>query len=203
MAAECVKDIHRVSTKKDAFVCIRCAAMGPTCCSLVPGQEDLCFPVSEMERQRIVEFGPKKGGLTGAPNSKRFLDNLMRLFPRDRKHLVAVFPPHGEHLRLATHPDGRCSFLGASGCSLPREARPYYCRLFPFWVSAGAVTAFEAKGCLACSEGRTIQGILPLIEMSRALVLELHGRMRMAWGMAPGDDGEEPGRTRVRVKNDA
>lgn len=186
-----------------AAVCARCAACGPTCCRLTPGQEDLCFPVSEIERQRIVEFGPKKSGLTGAPNSKSFLDNLMRLFPRDRAHLDRLFPPHGEHLRLATRPDGSCSFLGSAGCALPREARPYYCRLFPFWVSAGAVTAFEAKGCLAFAEGRTVNGMLSSLSMSRVMVLELHGRMRMAWGMAPGDDGEEPGRKRVRVKNDA
>lgn len=187
----------------DAVVCARCSACGPTCCRLTPGQEDLCFPVSEIERQRIVEFGPKKSGLTGAPNSKSFLDNLMRLFPRDRAHLAKLFPLHGEHLRLATRSDGSCAFLGSTGCLLPREARPYYCRLFPFWVSAGAVTAFEAKGCLVFAEGRTVHGMLPTLSMSRAMVLELHGRMRMAWGMAPGDDGEEPDKIRVRVRNDA
>ena len=192
-----------MTPKKDAFICARCAASGPTCCRLVPGQEDLCFPVSEIERQRIVEYGPKKGGLTGAPNSKSFLDNLLRLFPRDRTHIISLFPSHGEHLRMATKSGGRCAFLGASGCALPREARPYYCRLFPFWVSAGAVTAFEAKECLGFVEGRTVQGMLHLLGMSRALVLELHGRMRMAWGMIPGDDGEEPGKPRTRVVNDA
>ena len=192
-----------MNKKIDAVVCARCAAVGPTCCRLTPGQEDLCFPVSEIERQRMVEFGPKQGGLTGAPNSKSFLDNLMRLFPRDRAHLDRLFPAHGEHLRLATHPDGRCTFLGPAGCVLAREARPYYCRLFPFWVSAGAVTAFEARECLACAEGRTVQVMLPLLVMSSAVILELHGRMRMAWGMAPILGGVEPGLKPAKVENDA
>ncbi|WP_423747885.1 zinc/iron-chelating domain-containing protein [Fundidesulfovibrio terrae] len=172
----------------DAQVCARCALVNPTCCRLTPGEEDLCFPVSEIERQRIVEFGPSKGGLTGSPNSKSFLDNLLRLFPRDKAHLATVFPHHGEHLRLATLPDGSCTFLGPTGCVLTREARPYYCRLFPFWVSAGAVAAFDVKTCLACHEGRTVMKMLPLLETTRAVVLELHGRMRMAWGMAPSDE---------------
>jgi len=172
-----------------ALVCARCAAVNPTCCRLTPGKEDLCFPVSEIERQRIVEFGPKRGGLTGAPNSKAFLDNLVRLFPGDKAYLTRIFPLHGEHLRLATLPGGACTFLGPAGCVLPREARPYYCRLFPFWVSAGAVDAFDAKDCLASCEGRTVGRMLTLLEMPPAMVLDLHGRMRMAWGMSPRDDG--------------
>jgi Fe-S-cluster containining protein len=192
-----------VTRANDAAVCARCAAVGSTCCTLTPGQEDLCFPVSEIERQRIVEFGPPRGGLTGAPNSSAFLDHLTRLFPRDRERLEQAFPSHGEHLRLATHPDGRCTFLCSTGCILPREARPYYCRLFPFWVSAGAVTAFEAKGCLACREGRFVSGMLPLFNLKRAAVQELHGRMRMAWGLPPQESGQEPGRKRTKVGNNA
>jgi len=192
------------STPPAPHVCARCSLVHPTCCRLTPGQEDLCFPVSELERQRIVEYGPAMGGLTGAPNSKEFLANMVKLFPRDRKLIAGLFPPHGQHLRLATHRDGRCTFLGHSGCVLPREARPYYCRLFPFWVSAGAVTAFDAKAsCLACEEGRTVSGMLPLFDMTRAMVRELHGCMRMAWGLAPGDDTDEPGKARARVENDA
>ncbi|GFK94971.1 hypothetical protein NNJEOMEG_02819 [Fundidesulfovibrio magnetotacticus] len=185
---------------KDAYVCARCAAVGATCCRLNPGQEDICFPVSELERQRIVEYGPRLGGLTGAPNSKSFLDNLRRLFPGDRALVTRRFPPHGEHLRLATRPDGACAFLAPDGCVLPREARPYYCRLFPFWISAGAVTAFEARGCLACTEARTVAGMLELLGMTPANVRELHGRLRLAWGLVPGGP-EEP--LPAKVENNA
>lgn len=172
----------------DPDVCARCAAVGHCCCVLTPGQEELCFPVSEMERQRIVESGPGRAGLCAAPNSAAFLGHMTRLFPRDRAWFAQVFPPQGRHLRLATRPDGRCVYLAEAGCRLPREARPYYCRLFPFWVSAGAVAAFEAKGCLAFKQGRTVQGMLSLLGMSQAAVRELHGRMRLAWGLVPDED---------------
>ncbi len=188
-----------VTSVGDVPICARCALSGPTCCRLSPGQEELCFPVSEMERQRIVEAGPARGGLTGAPNSRSFMAFMARLFPADRKLLPGIFPPHGQHLRLATRPDGACTFLGASGCALPREARPYYCRLFPFWVSAGAVTAFDAPGCLVRNQGRTVRDMLPLLGMTRGMVLKLHGCMRLAWGLIPGEDSEPPRATRGKV----
>jgi len=159
--------------------------------------------VSELERQRIVEAAPQMGGLTGAANTGPFLAHMMRLFPRDRAHVASAFPAHGRHLRLATRADGACSFLGAEGCILPREVRPYYCRLFPFWVSAGAVAAFDASGCLACTRSRGVRELLGQLGMSHAMVLDLHGRMRLAWGMSPFEDGELPRRLKDRVDKNA
>jgi hypothetical protein len=170
---------------------------------LTPGQEDLCFPVSELERQRIVEFGPGRGGLVSAPNSKAFLGHMSRLFPKDRAMLGKAFPQGGGHLRLATSKDGRCTFLSQTGCVLPWEARPYYCRLFPLWVSASAVTAFVAKGCLAGAEGRTVAGMLGLLGMDPAQVRELHGRMRLAWGFIPEEDLEAAALDRPELEGDA
>jgi len=116
------------------------------------------------------------------------VDSLMRLFPDERARVAALFPLRGEHLRLAALPDGSCSFLGIAGCVLRWEVRPYSCRLFPFWVSAGAVTVRAGMGCLAYAEGRTPEGMLPLLVMNHAMARELHGRMRLAWGMSPGGE---------------
>ncbi|WP_243438383.1 YkgJ family cysteine cluster protein [Fundidesulfovibrio soli] len=192
-----------MTSSPDTYVCAQCASLGPTCCRLEPGQEDLCFPVSELERQRIVDAAPQMGGLTGAPNTAPFLAHMMRLFPRDRAHMASLFPSHGGHLRLATRPDGGCSFLAAEGCILPREVRPYYCRLFPFWVSAGAVAAFDASGCLACKRSKGVRELLAQLGMSHAMVLDLHGRMRLAWGMTPFEDGELLARLKDRVGKNA
>lgn len=189
-----------MTSTRGAEICARCARVGRCCCILTDDAQELCFPISELERQRIVEHGPKdRGGLCGQPNSAAFLDRLGRLFPKDRAALAKLFPPHGEHLRLATEPDGQCTFLTSAGCSLPREVRPYYCRLFPFWVSAGAVAAFMAKGCLAGGEGRTAEGTLSVMGVSRQTVRNLHGRLRMAWGLPPTDDGDLCGQTLPEV----
>jgi len=170
----------------DAAVCARCAALGPTCCELTPGEEESCFPVSEMEKRRIDEhLGLELGGLTQERNSRAFVTNLVRLFPRERKILETLFPPHGYHLRLATDKAGRCAFLGPSGCGLPNEVRPYYCRLFPFWVSGSRLTVFTPPGCLAYREGRSEKPMLELLETSAVKMIDLYCRLRMAWGLPP------------------
>lgn len=170
----------------EADICAGCAACGPTCCEMTPGHEDQCFPVSEMERARIVEHvGLSRGTFTPEANSASFLASMHRLFPRERRLVDALFPPGGRHLRLSVTAAGRCVFLRADGCCLPRQARPYYCRLFPFWMASGRVSAFAATGCLAHRRGRTVGGMLALLDVSEASVRDLHGRLRLAWGLPP------------------
>lgn len=170
----------------DGAVCVACAAAGPTCCTLTPGQEELCFPVSDIERTRIVEqVGLTLGAFTPQANTGAFVANLARLFPRERAILARLFPREGQHLRLSVDTAGNCVFLRADGCCLPRAVRPYYCRLFPFWLSGGAVSAFAAPGCLVHRQGRTVPRMLALLDSTEADVRDLHGRLRLAWGLPP------------------
>ena len=81
--------------------------------------------------------------------------------------------------------DGACVFLRDAGCSLPREVRPYYCRIFPFWVLADRITLFTPDDCLAIKEHPRTGHLLPAMGMSAKTVLEMHGRLRLAWGMPP------------------
>ncbi|EFL50082.1 conserved hypothetical protein [Solidesulfovibrio fructosivorans JJ]] len=169
--------------------CRRCAAAGPTCCTLTPGHEELCFPISEVERHRIAEHvGLSLGAFTPEANSGAFLSCMRRLFPREGKLLESLFPESGRHLRLSVSPGGHCVFLQADGCRLPREARPYYCRLFPFWMADGRVTAFAAASCLVHRQGRTVAGMLTLLAATEGQVRDLHGRLRLAWGLPPRED---------------
>lgn len=170
-------------------ICGRCAAAGSTCCELAPGHEELCFPISEMERHRIGEqVGLSLGAFTPEANSRAFVASMRRLFPREGRRVEALFPETGRHLRLSVTPEGRCVFLRADGCRLPRAARPYYCRLFPFWMTDGRVTAFAAAGCLVHRQGRTVAGMLRLLEATEGQVRDLHGRLRLAWGLPPRED---------------
>jgi len=41
---------------------------------------------------------------------------------------------HNQRLRLKST-NGKCLFLLATGCQLPIEIRPVYCRAYPFWLS--------------------------------------------------------------------
>lgn len=169
----------------DPHVCKRCTDRGPTCCRLQPGEEEVCFPLSDMERDRILDHATDKGGFVQQANTKPFVDHLKRLFPREGALLEQLFPEGKFHLRLATRPDGRCVFLGPEGCCLPREARPHYCLIFPFWLAGERLTCFTPDKCLAVEECRDARAILKLLGMSEAEARTLHGRLRLAWGLPP------------------
>lgn len=170
-------------------VCARCAGLGPTCCEISPGQEESCFPVSAVERQRISDhLALSRGGFVEEKNSRAFVVTLGRLFPRERRVVEALFPATGTHLRLSTDSRGRCQFLGGAGCVLPNEVRPYYCRLFPFWTVSGRLTVFAPAGCLAHREGRTVPGVMTALGVKALHLLDLHSRLRLAWGFPPEED---------------
>lgn len=178
----------KLSQKGDPNVCKRCTDRGPTCCRLEPGEEEVCFPLSEMERHRILECAHDKGAFVQERNSRPFIDNVIRLFPKDREHIEQLFPGHGFHMRLATRIDGSCVFLGPEGCALPREARPHYCLIFPVWIMNKRLRLFTPPGCLAVEEGRNVSKLLEILGMHEAEVRLLHGRIRLAWGLPPQDD---------------
>lgn len=170
----------------DPNICATCAKHGPTCCRLEPGQEEVCFPLSDMERDRILDCSQNwKGAFAMQPNTGTFVDNLRKMFPADRRLIRDMFPLTKYHIRLATRDDGSCRLLGKSGCMLPVEARPYYCRLFPFWVWNGKITVFDYKSCEARKQEDDVSGLLELMGMTRSRVFELHGRLRLAWGLPP------------------
>jgi Fe-S-cluster containining protein len=177
---------HDQDTPAGPGICARCAGEGQTCCQLTPGNEEACFPLSAMEQQRILEAAPGRGGFCLSPNSAAFLDSLRRLFPGEARDLAGLFPPGKQHWRLATLPGGDCAFLSPEGCILPNEARPYYCRLFPFWIMEDEVNVFAAGHCLAVREGKNPTGTLAVFGLTGKRVHELFGRLRLAWGLPPG-----------------
>lgn len=175
-----------MDSRDEQSVCARCAGLGPTCCEISPGQEEACFPVSPLERQRISDHvSLSRGAFVEEKNSRAFVTNLHRLFPRERRVVDALFPAAGTHLRLSTDVRGRCRFLTGTGCALPNEVRPYYCRLFPFWVVSGKLAVFAPGGCLACREGRSVAGMLESLHVRAEFLLDLHCRLRLAWGFPP------------------
>ncbi len=149
----------------------------------------MCFPLSEMERDRILDFSSEQGAFVQETNSSQFVTNLKRLFPGERALVERLFPSHGHHLRLATRPDGDCVFLGPAGCVLPRDARPYYCHLFPFWVYKRRFTLFTPEHCLALQEGKgSVQLVEEVMGVRLSEIATHHGRLRLAWGLPPSED---------------
>jgi len=171
-------------------VCARCASVSDTCCCLTPGQEEHCFPISAPERQAMQDAGAGDDALFTQENTPAFVDNLARLFPGEDTTLRALFPLGGQHHRLNLVPaqgtDGpmlACRLLGPQGCTLPRQARPYYCRLFPFWLRGRSVLYFEFNQCQAVRERRGPGQMYLALGMSEKLARELYASLRTAWGL--------------------
>jgi len=169
----------------DSDSCLRCSLQGPTCCRITSGQEEFCFPLSKIEKERIQEHVPHTGGFVLSPNTQAFIDNVCRLFPGEDETVRELFPEGKEHYRLAVDSMGACRFLGPEGCEIPREVRPYYCRLFPFWVTGNTVIFFDAPTCLVRREERTLIRMLRALDMKKADVKDLFGRLRLVWGLPP------------------
>ena len=183
-----------------SFVCARCAARFPTCCRMRsaeelenerPGWEGECFPLSDPEWERLENAAralpaPPPEELTArAPNSPEFLKAMLTLFPGQAERLAASYPAGGSHRRMNLRPDGSCVCLTPQGCCLPRQARPWFCRLFPLWVQRGKLACFAPSDCLAVLENRSLRDLLRVFGGSEAEFLELFEGLRRDWGMQP------------------
>lgn len=133
----------------------------------------------------LNELSGDAGAFARQANSQAFLENMRSLFAGEDEAVDALFPANGFHMRLATDESGRCRLLGSEGCALSREARPYYCRLFPFWFKGDALYVFAAQECRAQAEAGTGRRLLTLFDTSEKRLKEVYGRLRLAWGMPP------------------
>ena len=169
----------------DPFVCARCAAVHPTCCRTDPAACDKCFPLSEAERERLAPHAAALGIPDAATevNTPDFLALMRVLFPDRPAALARAFPEGEKHLRLPLDEDGVCLFLQADGCSLPREARPWYCQLFPVWVRRNYFDRFVPESCLLTREAARLADVFAALGMTREEAGETYKALCRDWGM--------------------
>ncbi len=106
------------------------------------------------------------------------MDNLCRLFGAEARAHQGAVPAGGFHDRLAVTKAGACALLGRQGCRLPRSARPYYCRLYPFWIRDGRQLYFQFSQCLAQKEAAGTAALLSSRGLTNADILDLYPRLR-------------------------
>ena len=164
-------------------VCARCAERFSTCCVILPDIAECCFPLSEAERAAIEAQAGPGAGVVRQANTPLFIKAMQELFPDERHAVTSLFAPDGDHWRLRIDARGACVFLGAEGCTLPRAARPGYCRIFPFWVRRGELWHFTLRDCQAQREQRGRPGLLNTFGLSLAEVLEMYAALRQGWGL--------------------
>ena len=165
------------------YICAVCAQNGPTCCQLRQGYPGLNFSLSRVEKEAIAVYERWKGMCftVQAPNSPRFISRLINLFPADLDTIKTLFPENGHHERLLTNKLGHCVFLGPMGCLLPGKARPFYCRLFPFWVIGGRMAFFQFDLCQAQKGTRSVKKVMMRLQVDNSQILPLYNALRRAW----------------------
>lgn len=202
------------SLLKGEDLCRACAEQGPSCCRSLPGQRAESFPLSTAEWERLCRYihladacpelpgeleGPRDSGnpvaghdlmpgdaiRTAEPNSPEFLISMRAIFPLEKPRVNALFPAGGAHWRLRTTPGGACIFLGYEGCRIPRPARPWYCRIYPAWISGGHLTLFMSETCLIARHVSAPKDGLALLGISLEDVRQLYAGLRRDWGFPP------------------
>ncbi|GAB7081768.1 YkgJ family cysteine cluster protein [Megalodesulfovibrio paquesii] len=162
-------------------VCARCAR----CCVVVPGDEDMLFPLFDAEIRRLRDVAPDGlDPVVAAPNSPAFQEAMLRLFPDDADRVRELVPMNGTHMQLAIKDDGSCVFLGPEGCTLPRHVRPAHCTLFPLWFVRRRLRVLDAD-CLALREAKAIWKVLDLLQLQETTLREAFARLRQAWDLPP------------------
>ncbi|WP_156360757.1 YkgJ family cysteine cluster protein [Dethiosulfatarculus sandiegensis] len=114
-------------------ICALCHGQRTGCCTLGAGSQEQMFGLTKDEIKEMA----KASGL--APRDFVVEDRIGRDFQDLLRSINPVFlktMPGGRRLRLRLNPFGDCIFLGSRGCTLPRRARPIYCRLYPFCFTA-------------------------------------------------------------------
>ncbi len=178
-----------LDTASVSSVCARCAKRFNSCCAMLPGNEEVCFPLSLGEAQRMSDHGIPPQSVESQPNTQPFIDCMNRLFPADTSTIESTFPLGKVHLRLASDQEGRCKLLSPSGCMLPGEARPWYCRLFPFWfMPSGMLTMFASKQCLVYLESRSVRHAMDTLDVKEHALRLLFSNLRRAWDLGPTHD---------------
>ena len=151
-------------------ICATCHLGGAGCCRIEPGFEGLMFGLLPQEVERIS----LDTGMTSAQFT--VIDKPRCDFIRE---LATWFPPQAEILRdgirqrLMTR-NGACVFLTDRGCLLRPEARPYYCRMYPFWFDRhGNLRLTRSEGCLAQQDALSVFGVMRKLDVGMADLEEL------------------------------
>lgn len=131
---------------QDANICAQCHQGGGGCCRLAGGDVRAMFGLTAGEVALIAQASglPPARFVVVDMVEPEFLADIVKIHP-----LLGQTMPHGRRLRLRVD-GGVCCFLGPAGCTLPTQARPLYCRLYPFWFTPdGRLMVLGSARCLA------------------------------------------------------
>lgn len=159
----------------DPPICATCHQQGDGCCHLSAEGVRIMFGLTNGE----VAVMAKACGLP--PEAFTVSDEVDEAFLR---HITGIHPvfgqtmPGGSRIRLKVDDSGACIFLGPQGCTLPTEARPLYCRLYPFWFTPDdRLMVLGSSTCLAQENARNWKEVLARLAQNIDELRELFARL--------------------------
>lgn len=135
-------------SSSEEIICGICHQKGQGCCFFTPSAADYIFPLSIGEIKKIcLQEGYGFSDFIVQESVAKENYDFFVSFDENFAYLL----PHFRKLRLRTVKNS-CFFLTEKGCALHKESRPLYCRMYPFWVTEGAITVLVSSSCLAQKE---------------------------------------------------
>ncbi|MCP4673736.1 MAG: hypothetical protein GY857_20810 [Desulfobacula sp.] len=165
-------------------ICGQCDKMNRSCCTLkAENNEGLPAPLSKPEIERILSVYKNRKQediVDSRVNSIQFINQMSMLFP-DRVDLIhKVFPLNKKHFELKTMGDA-CIFKDIDGCLLPNQARPYFCRIYPFWFFEDQLHIFQDSNCLVLENCQTIPEVLLSLGTRPEKLKQIHAQVCEEW----------------------
>ena len=156
-----IRNSDKMGSSPPSGVCARCHQRGTGCCTLNASGVEGMFGLTKDE----VEAMANASG--SSPEEFTVHDRISPEFARLLATIHPIFAstmPDGKRIRLKVTKEGGCVFLGPEGCRLPVEARPAYCRLYPFWFTPDdRLMVMICETCLAQEGALTYKDVLKVM----------------------------------------
>lgn len=115
--------------------CVRCAADGLSCCVGV----QIYLTIGDVAR--IARFRGREDFAAFERATGEYADG-----GGDPAWAALILSPDGFRRVMKTGTEKRCFFLGESGCTLPVEARPLLCLIYPYEFDSEGIRGIS-RGC--------------------------------------------------------
>ena len=129
-------------------ICARCHKMGLGCCFFKETANNIQIGIFYDDILKIEGFiGQDKNHFI----VREEISNNIRESLSKKAHPVFDKIYHKNSSFKLKVVDGQCIFLADSGCKLPEDKRPLYCRIYPFWLSFDNrhINVLSSYDCLA------------------------------------------------------
>ncbi|MDK2921091.1 MAG: hypothetical protein PWR24_648 [Desulfonauticus sp.] len=158
----------------EEYICKKCSQLYPTCCTL-NDEQNIIFPLSNLEIEQIKKETKEEFFFLEKVTTE-FLNNLKKIFPEDKK-IFSFFKEKKSYFRLNIV-NKKCIFLTSKGCSLKVKNRPFFCRIYPFWVINRKIVFFKDNNCFAQKKSNQVKELLKIFDYEPEYIFQLYGNYK-------------------------